>query len=244
MSEQKDTPTKLLTPKTIAEELGGATQEGESWLAFCPSHEDTTTPSLVISKGSKAGNGLMVHCRAGCKSRDVIRALDERSLWPAKQRKKRKEKQAEYDYYLADGTYAFTKARFLKSDGDKTFEIGRHDKDAPNGWKSGLPKLTHKLLYKLPELIDCDPERVIFIVEGEKDVDNLGELGCQATCNHDGAGVGRMTSTTGLRGWMWWCCQTMIVLAGIMPRRWLRVLAELLTVYGYWPSQISLRRGM
>ena len=188
MSEKKEVPTKLLTPKTIAEELGGATQDGEGYLAFCPSHSDTNTPSLLISNSTNASNGLMVHCRAGCKPAAVIKELGDRNLWPAKKRRKRREKQAEYDYYNADGSYAFTKARYLKSDGSKTFEVGRRDDKTTNGWVKGMAKGQKKILYRLPELISADTDRVVFVVEGEKDVDSLIDLGCQAVCNHDGSG--------------------------------------------------------
>ena len=43
------------------------------------------------------------------------------------------------------------------------------------------------LPYRLPELLG-DPDATVFIAEGEKDCDNLGELGLVATCNHGGAG--------------------------------------------------------
>ena len=46
------------------------------------------------------------------------------------------------------------------------------------------------LPYRLPELLG-DPDAVIFIPEGEKDCDNLAEIGILATCNHGGAGKWR-----------------------------------------------------
>jgi len=41
------------------------------------------------------------------------------------------------------------------------------------------------LPYRLPEMLG-DPAATVFIPEGEKDCDNLGELGFVATCNHGG----------------------------------------------------------
>jgi len=48
-----------------------------------------------------------------------------------------------------------------------------------------------RVLYRLPELIKSDDDATVFVVEGEKDVDRLRELGCVATCNAGGAGKWR-----------------------------------------------------
>jgi hypothetical protein len=42
--------------------------------------------------------------------------------------------------------------------------------------------------YRLPELLAADPERAVFVVEGEKDVNRLVDLGLVATTNAGGAG--------------------------------------------------------
>jgi len=42
--------------------------------------------------------------------------------------------------------------------------------------------------YRLPELLAADPDRAVFIVEGEKDADRLASLGLVASCNSQGAG--------------------------------------------------------
>lgn len=44
--------------------------------------------------------------------------------------------------------------------------------------------------YRLPELL-AEPDRIVFIPEGEKDVDRLRELGLIASCNPGGAGKWR-----------------------------------------------------
>jgi hypothetical protein len=43
------------------------------------------------------------------------------------------------------------------------------------------------VLYRLPELLAADPEHVVYIPEGEKDVEALRALGCVATTNPGGA---------------------------------------------------------
>jgi predicted P-loop ATPase len=58
--------------------------------------------------------------------------------------------------------------------------------DGNGGWVKGGSK--RKLLYRLPELIEAIGNgHPIVIPEGEKDVDNLREIGVHATCNPDGA---------------------------------------------------------
>ena len=54
-------------------------------------------------------------------------------------------------------------------------------------WVKGKPT-GPKLPYRLPELLAAATTEPIFICEGEKDVDNVAELGLVATCNPEGAG--------------------------------------------------------
>jgi AAA domain len=49
-------------------------------------------------------------------------------------------------------------------------------------------ELVRPFLYRLPGLVNADPTALVFIPEGEKDVDALLELGLVATCNPMGAG--------------------------------------------------------
>lgn len=48
------------------------TNSGTEWKALCPSHEDRS-PSLSIRQ---SGNQVLLHCHAGCKTLDIIHALD------------------------------------------------------------------------------------------------------------------------------------------------------------------------
>lgn len=90
---------------------------------------------------------------------------------------------AEYDY--------------LDESGALQFQVTRHDPkdfrqrrpDGRGGWIAGTKDLA-MLPYRLPELQEALAEhKPVFIVEGEKDVDNAwGKLGIAATCNPRGAG--------------------------------------------------------
>jgi hypothetical protein len=57
-------------------------------------------------------------------------------------------------------------------------------------WVPGAP-VGPKIPYRLPELLAADPNDPVFICEGEKDVDNVRNLGLVATTNSGGAGNGR-----------------------------------------------------
>src|SRR5262245_30839349 len=91
---------------------------------------------------------------------------------------------ASYDYQDEIGNLLFQVVRFEP----KTFRQRR----AANGEWSWSVKGIRNVPYRLPELIeDIALEHVIFVVEGEKDVDNLRALGIPATCNAGGAGKWR-----------------------------------------------------
>jgi hypothetical protein len=101
-----------------------------------------------------------------------------------------------YDYLDIDGRLAYQVCRFdwtvdvsVNPKGhDKTFVQRVPDSTKQGGWAYTTKGVTW-LPYRLPELIeDLAQDRPIFIVEGEKKVDLLREIGVPATCNHGGAG--------------------------------------------------------
>jgi hypothetical protein len=59
--------------------------------------------------------------------------------------------------------------------------------DGNGGWVSNLDGV-ERVLYRLPELLAADPARRVYVVEGEKDADNLAALGFVTTTNPGGAG--------------------------------------------------------
>lgn len=79
--------------------------------------------------------------------------------------------------------------------GQLLFEVCRYEpKDfrqrRPDGRGGWLPSLddTRRVLYRLPELLEADAAEPVFVVEGEKDTDNLRALGIVATTSPQGAG--------------------------------------------------------
>src|SRR5690606_34446733 len=59
--------------------------------------------------------------------------------------------------------------------------------DGAGGWVWGT-KGVRRVPYRLRELVTDDMDRLVHIVEGEKDVDALMKRGFAATCNPGGAG--------------------------------------------------------
>ena len=88
---------------------------------------------------------------------------------------------ASYVYKDENGTALFRKVRTASK---KFFQ--QHP-DGHGNWISGIKNI-RRVLYKYPELIEAIATgRTVLIVEGEKDVDRLRQLGIPATCNPEGA---------------------------------------------------------
>ena len=58
---------------------------------------------------------------------------------------------------------------------------------------------TRRVLYRLPELLASDPASTVYVVEGEKAVDRLRDLGLVATCSPGGAGKWRQEYVSALQ---------------------------------------------
>lgn len=89
-----------------------------------------------------------------------------------------------YDYVDEQGEVLFQVCRFEPKD----FRQRRPDPSSRDGWAWGV-RGVRQVLYRLPEVeraIRCG--ETIYIVEGEKDVENLAREGLCATCNAMGAG--------------------------------------------------------
>jgi 5S rRNA maturation endonuclease (ribonuclease M5) len=92
---------------------------------------------------------------------------------------------ASYDYTDVSGKVLFQKLRYEPK------EFANRQPDGKGGWFYNLHGVK-KVLYRLPELVTA---KLVFVVEGEKDADNLREAllaadvkHCATTCNFDGAG--------------------------------------------------------
>jgi 5S rRNA maturation endonuclease (ribonuclease M5) len=182
-----------VTAEALARALGGR-RVGSQWMAPCPGHHDKN-PSLAICEGD--GKPLL-HCHAGCTQRAVIAALRGMGLWNESSgwREWRPgvryhvdwgDPVAEYFYRDEKGAHLYSIVRFTPKD----FRQGYPDRTARNGWE--WKKHPRQVLYRLPEVSES---AVVFVVEGEKDVESLRSHGFVATCNAGGANASWLPSYT------------------------------------------------
>lgn len=177
----------------------GAKKTPNGWQAKCPAHDDKVA-SLSIHL--EDDGRVLLHCHAGCDSEAVLRAvgLKMSDLFPESRtnsygepRRGRKRKPApsdssivaEYDYRDESGNLLFQSVRLEPKD----FRFRRRIITATSaGWAWNMEGV-RKVVYRLPEVMATIADgRPVFVVEGEKDVHSLEQLGLVATCNPGGAG--------------------------------------------------------
>ena len=200
-----------MTPiERLLAKLPDAKQAGKGWSARCPAHEDRRA-SLSIAEG--AGGRALVKCHAGCKADAICAALGLRVLdlmptadtlpKPNKTQPNGKRKPAD----SADGKPRMVADYVYRDEaGELLFQVVRMEpKDfrqrrpkAGGGWEWSV-KGVRAVPYRLPELV-AEPTRPVVVVEGEKDADNLANLGVLATCNAGGAGKWTGAHAEFLRG--------------------------------------------
>lgn len=157
-----------------------ARRAGNCWMAPCPAHDDKN-PSLSIRE--KEGK-VLVHCHAGCSQNDVIASLEARGLWQPEGGTNRRIVTA-YGYTDEQGKLLYEVVRYEP----KTFKQRR-----PDGWGGwDWKKAERQALYRLPEVLEAP---IIFVVEGEKDVETLREYGFVATTSAGGADAPWLPSFT------------------------------------------------
>ena len=165
-----------MTLDELLEQLEGVRPHGQYHMARCPAHDDRTQ-SLQVS-GREDGS-LGVFCQAGCLTEDVMRELGRSlaDLFP-------EEGERVYTYRDEQGNPLYDVVRKP----GKEFLQRRYLPDGSTQW--GLEN-TRMVPYRLPEILAAlreNPERWVFIVEGEKDADSFWERGYIGTCNAGGAG--------------------------------------------------------
>lgn len=118
-----------------------------------------------------------------------------------------------YVYRDARGDERFRVERYRYDNGDKTFRQYYVDESGKRQNRVTDDRYGD-IIYRLPELLEAIRNgKTVFIVEGEKDADNLASIGYAATCNPCGTG----------RGWKdnyshWLSGADVVVLADNDPR--------------------------
>jgi hypothetical protein len=193
-----------MTAAEISARLRGRIVGHGQYLCRCPvpthgRQRGDRNPSLSLADGQDGR--LLVHCHAGCAPQDVFAELRRLGLISAGRGEHAKRssdfakdagsrggsagKRKSYDYSDADGTLLHQVVRFEPKD------FRQRRPDGRGGWIWNLNGV-RRVLYRLPELIEAIANgHVVLIVEGEKDVDTLCDLGVVATTNSGGAGKWR-----------------------------------------------------
>ena len=188
-----------MTPiERLLAKLPDAQKTATGWSARCRAHEDRRA-SLSIAEGDD-GRAL-VNCHAGCEPSVVVAALalTLADLMPPRVEVATKTKRdgnarvvATYDYRDEAGQLLFQVVRYEPKD-------FRQRRPKPGGGWEWSVRDVRVVPYRLPELL-AEPTRVVVVVEGEKDVDNLARIRVLATCNAGGAGKWTTEHAQHLRG--------------------------------------------
>lgn len=160
--------------------LENVVEYGEQFTARCPAHDDRQN-SLAITTGQ---NGrTLFHCFAGCDYEDIISALGYKaSDFKGNKSKDNKKIVKTYDYVNLQGTLLY---QVVRTDPKGFFQ---RRPNGNKGWEKGLGNV-NRVLYNLPGIINAvSNNQQILFVEGEKDADNLINLGFVATTSAMGAG--------------------------------------------------------
>ena len=77
-----------MNARELTRALGGSWHSSYG-MCLCPTHDDGRTPGLKITDDERKGDGIDLHCFAGCDWRDVKAELQERGLLPTIRRSSR-----------------------------------------------------------------------------------------------------------------------------------------------------------
>lgn len=157
------------------------------FMAQCPAHEDKN-PSLGIDdKGDK----VMLRCYAGCHNDDVVTALglELKDLFDGEPDKDRAIPIRSYVYCKTDGEPWIIVDRYYP----KTFiqRLPGTEAGDRSGIKGRPPILYHadKIYRAMHQLHDAGQKIVVWLLEGEKDVESAERDGLLATTAPGGAGA-------------------------------------------------------
>lgn len=157
--------------------LQGVQQHGENWQAKCPAHDDSTA-SLSLKEGRNGG--VLLKCFAGCTFKSICDAVgvNPTSLGAPRPVKSDHVTSAIYDYRGLDGSLRYQVCRMQPK------KFYQRQPNPAGGWIMNMNGV-RRIPYRLNELKD---KATIYVVEGEKDANNLWTAGLPATTNVSGAG--------------------------------------------------------
>jgi hypothetical protein len=164
------------------------------WDALCPAHDDHK-PSLGIAVAEDGK--VLLNCRSHtCTANAICKAigLTVRDLFPGENGGNSFNIVATYDYDDEEGHLQYQVVRLVPKD------FRQRRPDGKGGWIWNL-KGVRRVLYRLPEVVKAVKEgRRVHVVEGEKDADNLAQIGLTATTNPGGADKWNKSYSASLAG--------------------------------------------
>jgi hypothetical protein len=188
-------------------------EHGDRAKAICPAHPDKEASLSITYNKSKRCTGIK--CFAGCETEEILSRvglkfsdLFDESLQESSSNGKSSNIDKIYQYRDKDNNLLFEKVRFKPKrfsqrrrvngltiwglDKGLYYETYPGSNNFSKKEKEGAVTIevegVEPVLYNLPAAIDAiKHNQTIYIVEGEKDADNINELGLVATCNFDGA---------------------------------------------------------
>ena len=169
----------------LVSKLENVKKSGSGYTSRCPNHPDKRNSLSVTEKDG----ALLIHCHAGCETKDVVESLgyNLKDLFAEKSKPKTTQKRkivAKYDYVDIYGKLVYQSVRFSP----KGFSQRRPDPDHKGKWIYNL-KGVDPLPYNLPEVIEAVKKgKTIWLVEGEADVETLRKLSLVGCSNSGGAG--------------------------------------------------------
>jgi DNA polymerase I-like protein with 3'-5' exonuclease and polymerase domains len=189
-----------ITKENIAKAVDGTVERDGSILCRCPVHEASGAhnPSLLLTITNEGR--ILFHCRSQNCDAQHFQTIRDYLIKCGLPRSHvggiRVEKEIRYNYQHLDGSYAWTKTRYVTKTGKKRFRCEVLN-EATGQWSTGRPE-GMPLLFNLAAIagvLATYPTTPLLIVEGEKDATTAGELGLLATTNADGAGKWRVEDT-------------------------------------------------
>ena len=171
-------PSKAMS--LFLNKLKGIKGEDDHFTALCPSHDDKRQSLSISEKEGK----IVLYCFAGCNVEKIVSSLglEMTDLFTNEEPTTIQNKKivATYDYTDESGQPLFQVVRFEP----KSF-AQRH-RNGNGEWVWNLNN-TRRVLYHLTEVLAS--KEAVYLVEGEKDADNLRKTGLVATTSPGGAGA-------------------------------------------------------
>ncbi len=154
------------------------------YASLCPAHVDKN-PSLHIRQED---DKILINCKAGCAAERIVESmgLTMSDLFVDSKVPSTKiipKIICEYDYKDENGNFLFQTVRYVPKD------FRQRHKNGNGEWVWNLEGV-RRVLYHLDDLVKTNLE-TIYLVEGEKDADNLWNWGKIATTSPCGAGSWR-----------------------------------------------------